>query len=116
MIKKVAILFFCFFSISSYASMMACPAATSSSNPGFCSSFKLAAQCHCTSSGLPTGMCMNMKLLYTRMISTFGSVQRACEFQHDTSVQNCVDDWTCYRTGGKNSQNELCSSTGNACE
>ena len=116
MLKKLTILFFCFFTISSFSSMAACPSATSSNSPGFCSSFKLAAQCHCTSSGLPMGMCMDMKLLYSRMISTFGSVKRACEFQHDTSVQNCVDDWNCYRSGGKNSQNALCSSTGNVCE
>ncbi len=116
MIKKIIITLACTFSIPLFASITACPPATSSSDPGFCSSFKIAAQCHCTSSGLPTGMCTNMQLLYSRMISTFGSVKRACEFQHDTSTQNCVDDWNCYRFGGKNSQNELCSATGKACE
>lgn len=59
---------------------------------------------------------MNMKTIYDRMNSMFGSVRRACEYQHDTTVQNCIDAWTCYRTGGKTSQNELCNGTGNACE
>lgn len=94
----------------------ACPTAVSSNLPGFCNSFKSVAECHCTSSGLPKGMCQNMKLLFTRMISTFGSVQRACEFQHDTSVQTCIEAWNCYRLGGQNSNNQLCSGTGLPCE
>ena len=56
-----------------------CPRAQPSDSPGFCASFKAVAQCHCTSSGLPVGMCNDMKLLYARMISIFGSVQRACD-------------------------------------
>lgn len=116
MIKKIVALCICFFSVSTFSAISACPSAVPSSDPGFCSSFKVAAQCHCTSSGLPMGMCTNMKTLYTRMISMFGSVQKACEFQHDTATQNCVDDWNCYLNGGTNSQNELCSSTGSACE
>ena len=115
MIKKIIALSVYLFSASTFAALTACPSAVSSSEPGFCSSFKLAAQCHCTNSGLPVGMCTNMQVLYSRMISTFGSVQRACEFQHDTSTQNCVDDWSCYQNGGINSQGGLCSSTGNAC-
>ena len=114
--KLMTVLLAGLFSIACFATPTACPPATPSNSPGFCSSFKLAAECRCTSAGLPKGMCMNMVLLYNRMISTFGSVQRACEFQHDTSTQICVDDWNCYRSGGKNSKNELCSAIGNACE
>ena len=94
----------------------ACPTATPTDSAAFCSSFKTAAECHCTSSGLPKGMCTNMGLLYSRMISTFGTVQRACQFQHDTSTEICIDDWNCYRQGGLNKDNQLCSSTGSACE
>lgn len=94
----------------------ACPQATPLNSPGFCSSFKSVAQCHCASSGLPKGMCLNMKTIYDRMISMFGTVRRACEYQHDTSVQNCIDAWSCYRAGGYTSENELCSGTGRACE
>jgi hypothetical protein len=101
-----------FFSVSS----MACPGATEINGSGFCSSFQIAAQCHCTSSGLPSGMCNNMNLLYDRMVSMFGSLQRACEYQHDTSTQNCIDSWNCYRQGGTTSQNLLCSGTGHSCQ
>ena len=92
-----------------------CPEAISSSTPGFCNSFQVAAECHCVSKGLPRGMCTNVNLLFKRMIDTLGTVQRACEFQHETTSQLCVDDWNCYRYGGVNSSGQLCSGTGNAC-
>lgn len=116
--KKLVILFVSMVSFFYLSTIFAssCPPATAANAPGFCSSFKVAAQCHCTSSGLPKGMCMNMKLVYDRMISMFGTVRRACEYQHDTSTQSCMDAWSCYRSGGNTSQNELCSGTGSACE
>ena len=117
MTKVTAMLFFSLISFTSFATIFgACPAAVPISGSGFCSSFKSVAQCHCTASGLPNGMCTNMKTIYDRMMSMFGSVRRACEYQHDTSVQNCIDAWVCYRSGGTTSQNELCSGTGRSCE
>lgn len=117
MLNKNTILFLSIFSLSSFATgLTACPAASAINGPGFCSSFKAAAQCHCTSTGLPSGLCVNMKLLYDRMNSMFGSVRRACEYQHDTSTQHCIDSWNCYRLGGTTSQNQLCSGTGLPCE
>ena len=113
MIKKILILFVCLLSITSYAS---CPVATPTNSSEFCSSFKTAAQCHCTASGLPKGMCVNMRSLYDRMISMFGSLHKACEYQHNTTTQNCIDAWNCYRQGGSTSQQELCSGSGSACE
>ncbi len=116
MLKKIAAgfcglyIFFCF-----APAFAACPQATPSNTAGFCSSFKLVAQCHCSSSGLPRGMCTNMQSIFDRMSSMFGSVRRACEFQHDTSTQKCVDAWNCYRSGGLTSQGELCNSTGSSC-
>ena len=80
-----------------------CPFATPASDPAFCKSFHLAAECRCTNSGLPRGMCANMNLLYNRMISMFGSVERACQFQRDTSFDMCMEDWRCYRLGGVDS-------------
>ena len=116
MIKKIVLCVGIFASTLSYSAITAsCPHAQPSDSPGFCSSFKSVAQCHCTSSGLPVGMCNDMKLLYARMISIFGSVQRACEFQHDTLTQDCIDSWHCYLVGGRNSNQGLCSSTGTAC-
>ncbi len=95
--------------------VLACGQATPTTDPNFCPTFKAVAQCHCVSSGLPAGMCQDMSLLYQRMVSMFGSIQKACEYQHDTSIQNCVNDWNCYRIGGTDSTGGLCSSTGRAC-
>lgn len=94
--KKTAILLIAIslFSLPVFAS---CPKATPTSEPSFCETFKVAAQCHCANSGLPAGMCRNMNLLYKRMMDTFGSLHRACEFQHDTSVEECMNDWNFYR-------------------
>ncbi len=92
-----------------------CPMAQPITSSDFCASFKAAAECHCSSSGLPRGMCVNQRLLYKRMIDTFGSLKRACEFQHDTTAQECIDDWNCYLSGGVTSNSEYCSGTGAAC-
>lgn len=92
-----------------------CPVASAVSSPEFCNSFKIAAECHCISSGLPRGMCTNQTLLYKRMIDTFGSLKRACEFQRDASVQECIDDWNCYLSGGVTSDLQSCSGNGNPC-
>ena len=93
-----------------------CPQALPTSDPSFCPSFKSIGECHCTASGLPAGMCKDMNSIFNRMISVFGSIKRACEYQKDTSTQMCIDDWNCYRSGGKDSQNNLCSGTGKACQ
>lgn len=96
--------------------LSSCPKAMDTNNPGFCASFKTAAICHCTSSGIPAGMCQDMKALYDRMIGLFGSMEKACRYQKDTTPQNCIDSWNCYRKGGKDSQGRACSSTGNPCK
>jgi hypothetical protein len=114
MIKLTVALVLSVFSTSIYA-VTACPQAADTDNPGFCPSFQSVAQCHCAESGLPKSMCQDMNSIYKRMIVIFGSVQRACEYQKDTSTQNCIDDWSCYRTGGVNSRGALCSSTGRSC-
>ncbi|MBA2648657.1 MAG: hypothetical protein H0U75_03480 [Legionella sp.] len=90
----------------------ACPQALPTSNPGFCTSFKSVAECHCP---LPKAMCQNMETLYQRMIQIYGTVEGACRSQHDTDIQTCIDDWKCYREGGKNSKGQLCSGTGKNC-
>jgi hypothetical protein len=106
-----------FFSCTAFSSIsVSCSAALPSNEPGFCESFHVAAECYCSSSGLPRKMCNNMALLYQRMIAMLGSLENACRFQNNTSYQECIDDWVCYRSGGKNSRGELCSGTGNACE
>lgn len=116
MIQKTAIRFVYLFSIftACYASA-GCPQATPTNTPEFCHSFEIAAQCHCASSGLPSEMCTSMSTVYDRMIAVFRSVDKACRFQHDTSYQNCIDSWHCYRDGGVNSRNEPCSGTGANC-
>lgn len=116
MIKFVTLIFSLLISMSSYSMTLTCPQATPTNVSGFCQSFEQAAKCYCASTGLPKGMCNNMKDIYKRMISIYGSVKRACEFQKNTGTETCIDDWNCYRNGGKNADGQLCSSTGNVCE
>lgn len=96
-------------------SASACPIAVPTSDSNFCSSFKSAATCYCTSSGLPSGMCQDMNALYNRMMIVFGSLQKACEYQHYTTPQDCIDNWTCYLRGGVDSRGSACSSTQMPC-
>jgi hypothetical protein len=93
-----------------------CPKALPTNSLQFCTSFKTAATCYCTQSGLPAGMCQDMNALYNRMIGVFGSLKKACEFQKYTDVQDCIDNWNCYRLGGEDSRKRLCSSTKNPCQ
>jgi hypothetical protein len=114
MIRRIFAVLLCFFSVSTFA--FACNKALPTDNPNFCSSFKTAAICYCTSSGLPPMMCQDMKMLYARLISVFGSLQKTCEYQKHTSTQDCMDNWNCYRLGGVDSHGKACSSTRKACE
>lgn len=92
-----------------------CAKALLPSHGQFCPSFKAVARCHCVSSGMPGSMCEDMDSLYDRMISVFETQKSACEYQKDTSTQNCLDSWNCYRLGGKDSKGKLCSATGKSC-
>ena len=112
MIRKIfAGVLYCF-SMSSFA----CPIAVPTSDVNFCASFKSAATCYCTSSGLPSGMCQDINALYNRMVVVFGSLQKACDYQHHTSSQICMDNWNCYLHGGVDSRGNICSSTRLACQ
>lgn len=115
--KRILLLAACLCSFSAFAANMYsnCPQSLPTSDIGFCPSFKSVAECHCVESGLPKSKCKNMRDIYLLMIARFGTIQKACEFQHDTPTQVCVDDWNCYRSGGRDSQGKLCSTTGNAC-
>lgn len=112
MIKKIAISSMLAFSLSAYS----CPSALPTDNVSFCSSFKSVATCYCTSSGLPSGMCQDMNQLYNRMVVVFGSLKKACDYQHYTTPQDCMNNWNCYRTGGVDSTGKQCSSTQRACQ
>lgn len=101
--------FLCFSSVS-----LACPQATPTNAPNFCATFRVAAKCHC-SAGLPEAMCGKMNYLYQRLLIVFGSLEKACEYQHDTTKANCMDSWSCYLYGGNNVEGKLCSGTGRAC-
>ena len=109
--KNIFFALACFFSASGFA----CTNAVPTNDINFCSSFKVAATCYCSSSGMPASMCQDMNQLYSRMMSMFGSLQRACGFQRYTTVQDCVDNWNCYLQGGIDSQGRACSSTQRAC-
>jgi hypothetical protein len=113
MIRRIFAVLLCFFSLSAFA---ACTNAVPTDNPAFCASFKTTAICYCTASGLPPMMCQDMNMLYARLVSVFGSLQKACEYQRYTSPQDCMDNWNCYRLGGVDSRGRICSSTRLACQ
>ncbi len=92
-----------------------CPQIDQYDSPQFCQEFENIARCHCTNSGLPARMCQKVDLIYSRMISTFGTIEKACRFQKDTSVQNCIAAWQCYLKGGQLEDGRLCNGTGYAC-
>lgn len=94
---------------------LACPNALPTDDVNFCPSFKAAAICYCTASGLPANACQDVHALYNRMISVFKSLQKACEYQHYTTTQDCIDNWSCYLAGGVDSRGRSCSSTQHAC-
>lgn len=112
MIRKIGFVLFCFFSISTFA----CTNALPTNHVDFCPSFKTAATCYCAASGIPAGLCQDMKMIFDRMISVFGSLQRACEFQKYTTPQDCINNWNCYRLGGVDSQGRWCSATKRSCQ
>jgi hypothetical protein len=120
--RFICALFACFLSFSSFAlipenafSLSECPQGLPTSDVNFCKTFKEVAICHCTATGIPRFLCKNMNTLYNSMILRYGSVENACQSQTDTTQQICMDSWSCYRSGGKNSDGELCSGTGEAC-
>ena len=104
------------FLLNSCVFALACSKAVPTDSPKFCGSFKTAAICYCTSSGLPAGMCQDMDSLYKRMIGVFGTLQKACEYQKYTTTQDCINNWNCYRFGGNDSTGKLCSSTQKSCQ
>lgn len=128
--KKIFIAVLCTVSFSCFASnanqstlpdnktlmTLSCPHASPTTDPNFCSTFATAAICGCLATGIPSAFCKDPKSIYSRMISVFGSLQRACEYQHDTSTQDCVNGWSCYINGGRDSNGGLCSASGRACE
>jgi len=120
--KRILALSALFLSFSCFSSTYptSCDQAPPVTNNNFCPIFKTIAQCHCQADGkLPAGMCVDMNVIYSRMIDKFKSQKTACEWQHTygvpyrAEVQECMDDWDCYRLGGNH--NGLCSGTGNKC-
>ena len=93
----------------------ACPKVSAYDTPEFCGMFESIARCHCQASGLSAKMCSNVPLIYSRMLSTFGSIERACRFQKDTTPQNCIDAWQCYLKGGQLANGQVCNGTGSPC-
>lgn len=109
MIKKIAAV------LMLYTTCHACPEALPAYDANFCPSFKAAAICHCTASGLPYGICKDVGNVYRRMVSFFGSLERACQHQTHTSAQTCIDNWNCYLNGGIDSSGRACSNNNKAC-
>lgn len=115
MLKKFAIVLFSLMCTASFAENLACPQAVPTNSPSFCASYKSVAYCNCLAHGMPSDKCADMNWIYTEMLVIYGTQDRACRAQKETTPQICNDDWNCYRLGGKDSQGRLCSSTGNHC-
>lgn len=96
-------------SVFTATSAFACTNALPTDDANFCSSFKSTATCYCISSGVPSGMCQDMFMLYYRMMSVFGTLQKACEYQTYTSTQDCINNWNCYLHGGVDSNGHACN-------
>ena len=112
--KKI-IFFLSFLYSTSIFAFTSCPQALPTTDANFCSSFSDVAVCHCLASGLPRSACPDVNTIYKRMLIIFGSVERACNFQRNTDVQTCIDDWNCFNNGGSDSHGGLCSNSGKAC-
>ncbi|PJD91519.1 MAG: hypothetical protein CK424_06845 [Legionella sp.] len=114
--KRSIKLLFMSFLLSIYSFSYAdCPSVDPAS-PGFCDAFKASSACYCASyNTLPKGKCANMTLIYKMMVASLGSLQRACDWQRNTTAQECIDDWNCYHYGGMTSTGQLCSGSGHAC-
>ena len=105
MIRRTFAGLMCLFSVSTFS----CGNAVPTNDVNFCASFKKVATCYCTSSGLPAGMCQDMNMLYARMVSVYGSLDKACAAQPYTTKQDCLDNWNCYRLGGVDSRGNYSS-------
>lgn len=116
MIKKILLAVTTYlFVFSAFAASSSCPKAMPTDNQLFCNSFKVAARCYCTSSGLPAGLCQNVDEIYLRMIIIYKTLENACHSQKYTGEQDCLDNWRCYLYGGIDSQNRICSSNYTRC-
>ena len=100
--------------LGSTHTVIACGFAKSTDDPQFCHSFAQVARCTCEEK-MPDFMCKSVDQVYDIMILRYQSQENACHHQTRTSFQTCMDDWNCYRLGGKDSNGNLCSSTGKAC-
>ena len=124
--KKVFLLLACIISFPCFANFIpintqtavinSCPSATPTTDNNFCTSFKAAAECNCELRSPSKKLCQNVKQIYKLMIGYYGSLERACALQHNTTAQVCIDGWNCYLNGGRDSTGGLCNATGNVCE
>jgi len=114
--NKKIIFSICFFSVFSLRLFAAnCPVTPPYDAPEYCSSFEVIARCYCMGSGLPAKICQDVHLVYSRMMATFGSLDRACKFQKNSSYHQCMDSWQCYLNGGQASTGVLCNGNGLPC-
>lgn len=119
--KKIVMLLLVYFlsAVTFAKSIDECPNAYPTSHQAFCSSFVESAKCNCLKLRkfpVPKSLCNDMKKIYKGMLFKYGTQSHACQNQTATSYQTCMDDWNCYHTGGRDSRNNLCSSTGRACQ
>lgn len=102
--KKIITFLMC--STLSFSCFADCAEAPPTSDPTFCPTFKAIAKCHCLADSgntIPEKQCEDMNIVYSRMVATFGSQERACQWQEKSGseirvkYQICMDDWNYYR-------------------
>lgn len=111
MLKSISLVLLCFFTTLVFSCETA-PLA----DPAFCGKFKASTECNCRALGLPSFLCQDNKALYNYMLSAYGTLDRACNAQRNTTPQICRDSWNCYFKGGTASDGSICSSTGARCD
>lgn len=120
MIRKIVLVYVSVcslaWSLPAFSANDDCPPAVATKNPNFCGSFITAATCRCNKAGgIPKEICGDIKKIYKYMISYYGSQQRACAIQKETTPRICEDDWNCFWKGGEDSNHNPCSGNKKAC-
>ncbi len=84
----------------------------------FCGNFSKAAICDCKAKAGILGpiFCGNMDAVYKAMMTKYPSIEAACNDQSPANLrQACIDNWHCFRNGGKTAGGAQCSGSGKSC-
>src|SRR5580693_2747985 len=125
MMKQIFVFILAFFTISAFAVTNKvtpvnnvalpedCKKADPIDSPTFCTTFEAAAKCYCRNASPIPAACKSASKVYEYMLSVHhGNLEKACKYAADhqpgTTPQECIDDWNCWRSGGRDSNGKLC--------